>query len=113
MITKVEQDVMLIARTSLRNVLSSQILVESNQQARVLEEANAAAEERRLFLGVTTTQIVLDRQEDLTIAQLNELQATIDFEKALVDLRVAEGVLLNELGVNYEDLIYEESDDED
>jgi outer membrane protein TolC len=111
-ITKVEQEVMLAARTALRNVLNSQILVEANKQARILEEANAAAEERRLLLGVTTTQNVLDRQEDLTVAQLNELQATIDFEKALVDLRVADGTLLTELGINYDELVFQESNGE-
>lgn len=108
-VIRTEQQVMLTARTALRDVLSSQILVEANQQARVLEEANAAAEERRLLLGVTTTQNVLDRQEDLTFAQLAELQSIIDFERALVDLQVAEGNLLEEYGINYEALTYEDA----
>lgn len=96
---KQQQDVMLEVRVAMRDALSSEVLVESTRQTRILEEANVAAEDRRLQLGVTTSQDLLDRQEDLTEAQVREVQAMINFEKALVDLRVAEGILLRELGI--------------
>lgn len=99
---KQQQDVMLDVRVALRDAISSEVLVESTRQTRILEEANVAAEERRLRLGVTTSQDLLDRQEDLTEAQVREVQAMINLEKALVDLRVAEGVLLRDLGIDVE-----------
>lgn len=99
---KTKQDLMLRVRIASRAVLTSRILVESNRQTRVLQEANVVAEEKRLRLGVTTSYRVLEIQGDLTEAQIQELQAQISYEKALVELRLAEGTLLPMLGVNFE-----------
>lgn len=97
-----EDDVMLNVRIAAHGALTSEILVESNRQTRILQEANVAAEEKRLRLGVTTSYRVLQIQEDLTAAQTQEVQATINFEKSLVELQVAEGTLLEHLGIEYE-----------
>ena len=99
---KAQQDAMLAVRNAVRGVVSSQILVESTRQARILQEANVAAEEKRLKLGVTTSQNVLDIQEDLTQAQTQELQSQVSFEKAVIDLQVSEGTLLENLAINFE-----------
>jgi outer membrane protein len=99
---KAKQDAMWSVRLALRNAVSSQILVESNRQATKLQEASVRAEERRLSLGTTTSQNVLDIQEDLTAAQNQEVQARINFEKALVDLQLAEGAILANLGIEFE-----------
>jgi outer membrane protein TolC len=85
-----------------RNVKADQILAESTRQAVRLQEANVTAEEKRLRLGVTTSFQVLRVQEDLTTARLQELQALISYEKALVDLQIAEGSLLDNLGIKLE-----------
>ncbi len=85
-----------------RNVKTNQILVESTHQAVKLQEANVTAEEKRLRLGVSTSFQVLRIQQDLTSAQLQELQALISYEKALVDLQIAEGSLLDNLGIKFE-----------
>jgi len=98
----VKQETMMRVRMAMRALQTSQILVESNRQTRKLQETNVAAEEKRLRLGVTTSYRVLQVQEDLTLAQTQEVQARIAFEKALVDLRLAEGRLLEELGVELE-----------
>lgn len=84
-----------------RNVATSRALVESNQQTVRLQEINVDAEERRLRIGITTSYQVLRVQEDLTAAQAQQLQARIVFEKALVDLQLAEGSLLDNLGIDY------------
>lgn len=102
---KTRQDLMLGVRISGRGVETSQILVESNQQARILQQANVAAEEQRLRLGVTTSHRVLQIQEDLTRARTQEVQANINFEKALIDLQVAEGMLLDNMGLHFENAI--------
>ena len=82
-----------------RNVKANQILVQSTRQAVRLQEANVTAEEKRLRLGVSTSFQVLRIQQDLTSAQLQELQSLISYEKALVDLQIAEGSLLDNLGI--------------
>jgi len=85
-----------------RNLKANQILVESTHQAVKLQEANVIAEEKRLRLGVSTSFQVLRIQQDLTSAQLQELQSLISYEKALVDLQIAEGTLLDNLGIKFE-----------
>lgn len=85
-----------------RNVKANQILVESTRQAVRLQEANVTAEEKRLRLGVSTSFQVLRIQQDLTTARLQELQTLISYEKALVDLQIAEGSLLDNLGIKLE-----------
>ncbi|PCJ53342.1 MAG: hypothetical protein COA73_15270 [Candidatus Hydrogenedentota bacterium] len=45
---------------------------------------------------------MLDIQEDLTQAQTQELQSQVSFEKAVIDLQVSEGTLLENLAINFE-----------
>ena len=82
-----------------RHVETNRILLESARQARHLQEANVTAEEKRLQLGVTTSFQVLQVQEELTAARTQEVQAEIALEKARVELLLAEGRLLEDLGV--------------
>ena len=60
-----------------------------------------AAEVQRLKLGVSTSHTVLQIQEDLTLAQTQEVQSIVNVEKSLVDLQVAEGSLLTNMDVEY------------
>lgn len=99
---KTISDLTLNVRSAIRSVGTTRILVESSRQARALQETNVAAEEKRLKLGVTTSFEVLRIQEDLASAEAQEVQALIDFEKAKADLELAEGLLLQSLGVEYE-----------
>ena len=99
---KTKQELMLKVRMAARAVSTSQILVESNRQSRALQETNVVAEEKRLRLGVTTSYRVLEIQKDLTAAQTQELQAQVAYQKALVELRLAEGALLPTLGIEFE-----------
>ncbi|HOT49528.1 MAG TPA: TolC family protein [Candidatus Hydrogenedentes bacterium] len=98
---KTKQELMLRVRLAARAVQTSQILIESNRQAKQLQEANVIAEEKRLRLGVSTSYRVLQVQQDLTLAQTQELQARIAYEKALVELRLSEGTLLESLGIDF------------
>jgi len=98
---KTKQELLLQVRLAARAVDTSQILVESNRQTRALQETNVVAEEKRLRLGVTTSYQVLQIQGDLTAAQTQEVQAQVAYEKALVDLRLAEGAILSALGIEF------------
>jgi len=95
----VRQGLMVNVHVAMRNVFANQTLVESTRQAREFQEVNVVAEEKRLRLGVTTSYQVLLVQQDLTLAQTQEVQALIDYQKALVDLNLAEGTVLENLGV--------------
>ncbi len=77
-----------------RAVLENATLVESNRQARQGQEAIVVAEEERLRLGLTTSWQALQVQNDLTAAQVQELQAIINYQKAVIDLELAQGTLL-------------------
>lgn len=98
------------ARVAARQVMTSRILVATNEQTRILQEANVAAEEKKLELGVTTSYRVLDVQEDLTIAQVQEVQAMVSYQQALVELQLAEGLFLEDLGVQVEEPEYESAE---
>jgi outer membrane protein TolC len=93
------QQLMLNVNLAASRVASNAILVQSNQQATRLQIANVAAEEKRLQLGVTTSWQVLQIQQDLTTAQVQELISNIEYEKSLVELQLAEGTLLDNLGI--------------
>jgi outer membrane protein TolC len=101
-LAKAKQDVMLNVRLALESLVSNRVLVASREQERTLQQLLVDAEERKLRIGVTTAQDVLDRQEDLTAAQANEVNAQVDFEKSRIDLQVAEGTLLENMGIAYD-----------
>jgi len=90
---------MMRVHVAARGVLTGKTLVESNHQTTLLQETNVMAEEKRLKIGISNSYQVLKVQEDLTAAQVAELQANIAFEKALVELQLAEGSLLDNLGL--------------
>ena len=100
---KVKQDIIFQVQLAARNVATSRILVESNMQTRKLQEVNVVAEEKRLQLGTTTSYRVLQIEGDLTAAQMQEVQARTNYERARVDLQFAEGTLLQNLGVDFEE----------
>ena len=52
-----------------------------------------AAEEEKLLSGVSTPYDVIQRQRDLTLAQSAEVQARVNYAKALVEIRRSMGVL--------------------
>jgi outer membrane protein TolC len=102
LLMKTKDDVMLGVRVAIHALVSNRILVESTRYARLLEEANVTAEEKRLVIGVATAQDVLLKQEDLTAAQAREVRAQVDFERSQIELQVAEGTLLEKMNIVYD-----------
>jgi outer membrane protein len=100
-LARTREQLKLAVRIAANSVRTTQVLVQSTRQERRLQEANLQAEERRLRLGVTTSFQLLQVQEDLTLAQMEEVRSLVNFEKALLELRLAEGALLEQLGVDY------------
>lgn len=73
--------------TARRRVLTSRMARESAEQ-------QLAGEEKLYEVGRSTTFLLLQRQNELTIARTNELQAQTDYNKALADLQRATGSTL-------------------
>jgi outer membrane protein TolC len=59
--------------------------VASTRAARVLQERRLDAEEKRFAAGMSTNFLVTQAQRDLALAEVNELRATADFRKSVVD----------------------------
>jgi len=100
---QVRQQLMLNVNLAASKVASNAILVQSNKQATRLQIANVAAEEKRLQLGVTTSWQVLQIQQDLTAAQVQELISNIEYEKSIVELQLAEGTILKSMGIELQE----------
>lgn len=69
--------------------------VDATRQARAYQEAALQAEEKKLESGKSTSFFVLQLQRDLTAARSAEVQALADYNKALVQLALAEGSVLD------------------
>jgi len=75
------------ARTSLQRVTATRLATEYSRAA--LE-----AEEKKLAAGKSTAYVVLQLQSDLANAAIAELQAKVNYNKSLAQLRFAEGSTL-------------------
>lgn len=95
-----EQQIMWEVRRALRDVQTSRNLVQKSEESTAMARASLEAEGKRMSLGVSTSFQVLRMQEDLTRAELQEVQARIGFESSMVDLQLAEGILLETLGIS-------------
>ncbi len=85
-------------RRAARILRTSQESIEaSNAQVKAAEET-LKSERKRLDVGSSTTFQVLDFQEDLAIAQVNQLNAQTTYQKGLVELYRSSGILLDQIG---------------
>jgi outer membrane protein len=60
--------------------------VEAAQAARELAQKQLEAEQSKFEVGMSTNYLVIQAQRDLATAQTNELQAILNYRKALVEL---------------------------
>jgi len=88
---KAEQAILVEVAGYINQAESRYAQVGSTRQARTYAEAALAAEEKKLQNGLSTTFMVLQLQETLTAARTAEVQALVDYNKALAQLAFAEG----------------------
>jgi outer membrane protein len=81
-------------RNAGRQVTTSLQRVTSTKTARELSEKRLAAEEKRLEVGLSDTFRVFQTQRDLSAAKRAELQAILDYNRALVDFEAVQTVPL-------------------
>lgn len=71
----------------------------NDRAARVISEKTAEAEEEKLKEGISTSYTVLQLQRDATDARTRELRSLVNYYQALIELRRAQGLLLNDHGL--------------
>ena len=77
-----------------RRVSTSLQRVEATRVARELAERRLEAEQRRFDVALSTSFLVFQAQRDLAVARNNELLATLDYLKSLVDFDAVQDVPL-------------------
>jgi outer membrane protein len=95
-VRQVEANISLQVINSLNNCRSGYAQVEKARAGRKYAEETRFAEMRRLEEGLTTTLSVLETQRDLRRALLRELAAQLEYQRSLVLLDAAQGILLRE-----------------
>ena len=73
--------------------------IDAARAARELAEQQLEAEESKFEVGMSTNYFVLQAQRDLTNAQNSELQALLDYRKALVEFDRVQGTTLSRAGL--------------
>jgi len=91
---QLEQQILREVRLSAREVMTAQKRIQTTEATRALQKEKLSGEEDRLKDGQSTPQEVLDFQADLAVAELNHERSKLDYQKAIVDLEVAQGTLL-------------------
>ena len=89
-----ETQVVFSVREAGRQVSTSLKRVESTRKARELAEQSLQAEEKRLAVGLSDTFRLLQAQRDLARQRVNELNAIISYNRALVDFEAVQTVPL-------------------
>jgi outer membrane protein len=89
-----ETQVVFSVREAGRQVNTSLKRVESTRKARELAEESLQAEEKRLAVGLSDTFRLLQAQRDLARQRVNELNAIISYNRALVDFEAVQTVPL-------------------
>jgi len=73
--------------------------VQASQAARELAQKQLEAEQSKFEVGMSTNYNVIQSQRDLATAQNNELQAVLNYRKALVELERLQQTTLQNLGI--------------
>jgi outer membrane protein TolC len=89
-----EQEVLVQVDNLVGTVRNNFEKVDSTRQARLYAEAALEAEQKKLENGKSTSFFVLQLQRDLTNARSAEIQALSDYNKAVSDLSLGEGTIL-------------------
>jgi outer membrane protein TolC len=99
---KLEQDILVQIDDSIKTIRTSYERVGATKQAREYAEAALEAEEKKLANGRSTSFVVLQLQRDLTAARSAEVQALADYNKALAQLALFEGTMLEKHDIDFQ-----------
>jgi outer membrane protein TolC len=94
-----EQQIFLEVDNAAKAVESARRQYETNRIARAISDQTAEAEEEKLKAGISTSYTVLQLQRDAATARTQELRSLTNYHTALVNLRLAQGILAPLSGV--------------
>jgi outer membrane protein len=97
-----EQNVMVQIDNAVKQAQSEYESVDATRQARIYAEAALDAEQKKYAVGKSTTFTVLQIQNSLTAARLQEIRALANYNQALANLAQQEGSTLERNGINIE-----------
>jgi outer membrane protein TolC len=86
-------------RTAYLEIARSQEQVVATAATRKLQEEKLRVETEKFRLGKSTSLLVAQAQRDLVSSQLDEIQAVVNYLKAIVELYRLEGSLLERRGI--------------
>jgi outer membrane protein len=92
---QLELGVIAQVREAARDISTTLERVRATQKARALMEQRLGAENKRLAVGLSDTFRLFQAQRDLNNAKQSELQAIIDYNRALIDFEAVQTVPLN------------------
>jgi len=104
-IHKLEQDVLVAVRESVRSVRTNEEAVKIASLASNLAQEQYEAERVRYRSGLSTSRRVLEAQKDLESARVAELQAKLDLRTALSTLYRIEGSSLRRYGITLDESV--------
>lgn len=91
---ELQSQVTLEVRQSIATIQSSRERVDATRTAVELAEENMRAQQKRFEVGMATTKDLLDFQQRLTQARVDQVQANFDYSLAVAAWRRAQGTLL-------------------
>jgi outer membrane protein TolC len=104
-LANLEQSIRVDVRTAVRNVESGAKRVNAARSSTTLQRKKLEAEQKKFENGMSTSFEVLTFQTDLANAQLAEITALVDYNKALADLERAKGTLLEANGLQLDESV--------
>ncbi len=81
------QNIEVEVRNAVQAVETAKMRIESSRAAREYAEQQLEGEQKKFAAGLTPTFFVLQRQTDLSQAQLTEIQSLADYNKAVAELQ--------------------------
>jgi outer membrane protein len=99
---QLEQTIMVGIDNAIKLLQSRFQQVEASRQARLFAQDALSAEQKKYENGKSTSFLVLQAQRDLTSRRFEEIQALVDYNRALAGLAAAEGATLERNNLNIE-----------
>ncbi|MBI4463804.1 MAG: TolC family protein, partial [Acidobacteria bacterium] len=96
---KTRNQIALEVRQATTGLLQGKAQVEAAHQATRLAQQTLDAEQKKLAAGISTPYQVVLRERDLETAQRAEVQAVVNYAKALVEMDRSMGTTLNRNGI--------------
>jgi len=100
-----EQQIFLEIRNAVRDIETNAKRFQAYRLARELAEKRLEAEEKKLYVGLTTNYFVLQYQEELANARSMELKSLIDFNLSWAKLEKSMGISLENRNIKISQFI--------